>query len=563
MVKIQTEDLVIIDFSLDVIPQESFLYKILSGTTCVPIKRNDDNIIMLDRTASDLNTIYNYLLNGSISDLDKLIELLDYFGIFQLRSEYVAEYLAIKLKEEWYRRNLYNPHFEELAQMNEYELVELDDKILTEFKLIHKIHYIYNRYVGTPKYRKNTAKYITKDSLDDTTKVRDTEKTIRLNHTYYRPEIEIKNVNNARSNIIKHIMEANELFLERDLNFDHNILREAHIKKRRYAGYGQAIGLDYKIDHSIVMKNLKEIHDTLEGEWDNLFLAGGSVVNAILDIKCGRSDYDVFIYGLNEEDANAKIVRILSRIKATSITRSENAITIYEWSREIQIILRLYQTKAEVLYGFDVDSCCVGFDGSKVWMTPRAKYSFENMINCIDFDRMSPTYELRLAKYMKRGFSVYIPGFDQKKVLKDKIMQVHKISKLKGIDILLYNYYYNICPSYSRLKSDYAKYSRNTKLLKSFKISLDKTGKEIINICHIKYSDYKLGRRRTFKINIKNVIEIPESVIRQITDRGYKLRIPVKIQWKKINPGEQMTGTFHKLILDDISKWYQYEFYLN
>ena len=34
--------------------------------------------------------------------------------------------------------------------------------------------------------------------------------------------------------------------------------------------------------------------------------------------------------------------------------------------RKIQIVLRLYKTLAEVLHGFDVDACSVGFDGHTV-----------------------------------------------------------------------------------------------------------------------------------------------------------------------------------------------------
>lgn len=34
--------------------------------------------------------------------------------------------------------------------------------------------------------------------------------------------------------------------------------------------------------------------------------------------------------------------------------------------RKVQIVLRLYKTLAEVLHGFDVDACSVGFDGHTV-----------------------------------------------------------------------------------------------------------------------------------------------------------------------------------------------------
>ena len=33
--------------------------------------------------------------------------------------------------------------------------------------------------------------------------------------------------------------------------------------------------------------------------------------------------------------------------------------------RNIQTVLRLYKSQSEILLGFDVDSCCVGFDEKK------------------------------------------------------------------------------------------------------------------------------------------------------------------------------------------------------
>ena len=76
------------------------------------------------------------------------------------------------------------------------------------------------------------------------------------------------------------------------------------------------------------------------------------------------SDIDMFIYGLNQEEANKKLKEIYfivqSNTQASSeIMRTKNAITIlgqYPF-RHVQIILRLYKSPAEILMGFDIDSC--------------------------------------------------------------------------------------------------------------------------------------------------------------------------------------------------------------
>ena len=78
--------------------------------------------------------------------------------------------------------------------------------------------------------------------------------------------------------------------------------------------------------------------------------------------------------------------------------------------RNIQIILRLYSSPAEVLAGFDVDAPCCAYDGDRVWANPRAIVSMMRQSNTVDMTRRSPSYEVRLAKYCSRGFEVYVPG---------------------------------------------------------------------------------------------------------------------------------------------------------
>ena len=92
--------------------------------------------------------------------------------------------------------------------------------------------------------------------------------------------------------------------------------------------------------------------------------------------------------------------------------RSAYAISIVSQFpyRHIQIILRLYSSPAEILMGFDVDACSIGFDGSQVYMTPRCHQALVRQMNTVDMTRRSPTYEMRLAKYADRGFEVEVPS---------------------------------------------------------------------------------------------------------------------------------------------------------
>jgi len=95
--------------------------------------------------------------------------------------------------------------------------------------------------------------------------------------------------------------------------------------------------------------------------------------------------------------------------------RSKNAVTIVGQFpfKHVQIVLRLYQSPAECLLGFDVDSCTLGFDRERVWASWRAIRAIAFRTNLVDMSRRSPSYEFRLAKYAKRGFTVLFPGLEK------------------------------------------------------------------------------------------------------------------------------------------------------
>jgi hypothetical protein len=149
------------------------------------------------------------------------------------------------------------------------------------------------------------------------------------------------------------------------------------------------------------------------------------------------SDIDIFLYALSEADAEKKIEeiyetfsknmkkdkqRILGSLseqyKDIAIIRTAQAVTFHFGYpiRPVQIILRIYKSPAEVLMGFDVDCCCVGYDGSDTWALPRAIRAITTRMNLIDVERQSTTYEIRLFKYSKRGFRVGVPGYNKQKV---------------------------------------------------------------------------------------------------------------------------------------------------
>ena len=89
----------------------------------------------------------------------------------------------------------------------------------------------------------------------------------------------------------------------------------------------------------------------------------------------------------------------------------------------------------QVLVGFDVDCCSVAYDGTRVLVTPRAHNAIISQYNTLDMSRRSPSYEMRLAKYARRGFEVLVPNL-QRDLINPQVMEA-PFSKVHGMGRLL------------------------------------------------------------------------------------------------------------------------------
>ena len=181
-------------------------------------------------------------------------------------------------------------------------------------------------------------------------------------------------------------------------------------------------------------------HGVFEGiDMSQCFIAGGSVLGCLLPSLdndaaggFGSSDVDIFVYGVDIAGAQTRLIEVISAVAANRsriaanksmeppknvIVVSNHCVTLVGFGdfRPIQFILRVYRSPAEILLGFDVDSCCVGLDvnNMQAYASPRAWRALITRANVVDGSRRSPSYESRLEKYARRGFGIYIPGFDK------------------------------------------------------------------------------------------------------------------------------------------------------
>ena len=275
---------------------------------------------------------------------------------------------------------------------------------------------------------------------------------------------------------------------------------------------------DYKEDKLVQLICLFKA--VLEEYEQYVVIAGGFALSLYLYENYGYatdfSDIDLFIHSCDEITAN-KIVKLLSEITENKCKEIDNVVSssfnqislnrfYYECSYEeefkpliVQIIKRLYSSPAEIIYGFDVDCCCilVNFEG-QIWTTERGYYSIQHGYNTVNFEKLSPSYHFRLCKYRNRGFGIWIPHVEYFK--KNAVFDVNFLDYTSLVNIL---------------------------------IKKDSVNKKY----DVGFSDYNdfYRMKKSKKINSK--------------DLKY-------ITFKTINPGEQIINTFNRIIMDDPINWY-------
>lgn len=198
------------------------------------------------------------------------------------------------------------------------------------------------------------------------------------------------------------------------------------------------------------------------------FIAGGSALRAlqheaVSDRLFRRGDVDVFVYARGQDAAEnaTKLAEAVCeqlvpqagppsqgwrRYRQNTIHRTLFTLNIKLNQRTnppVQIVLRVYHSPAEVLLGFDVDCCCIGYDGTRVWALPRALDALRfghTVVNPLHAWPRQPSYELRLAKYAARGWAVAVPGLKIKRIGLQGLNRIvsGRLTTLRGVARILH-----------------------------------------------------------------------------------------------------------------------------
>jgi len=146
---------------------------------------------------------------------------------------------------------------------------------------------------------------------------------------------------------------------------------------------------------------------SIEYEESGVIIAGGYVLY-LMGITSTHRDIDLF-----STDKEKSIAWYFSLTSNTELYRpTQQTFNVY-LGECISLIRRVYRSPAEVVHGFDLDSCqflAIMVKGElKIYGTEIGVYATRNMVNWLDPDMASTTYLQRLGKYQNRGFGLRLP----------------------------------------------------------------------------------------------------------------------------------------------------------
>jgi hypothetical protein len=591
----------ILTVPLFAIPKNNILYGKITDTNGFDNNLDSEGRPRFTETCEDLAAMFDYLMTGNFEDSispGRVLELLDYYGFdYHIRAAYPEDYLRIKMRDDWFRSNFYREGFEFLQRDQECDLIEVTEEIFNSWTLARNIRYSYCNSVSISVQREN-KRYDKKVFLErfSTTK-QNTEGRYPIGVEYElafpvdRDEFTYVIANGlsearifydemCRNAVLQRIKMEMELE-ERNKLFGSSVLPESHWRKGKSIGKHMMLpNISFTRDFSRVTEKLSQFFRHF-GLKDCAVIAGGAVCRSLIGSQI--PDFDIFFYGITPAQATEKVaefIRACSSDSSVDVIRSANSITVKNLAHSVkyQIILRIYKTKAEILKGFDLQASQVLYDGEKILMTPACRYAFDHMLNIIDFERMSPSYEFRLWKYQSIGFAVYIPDFDSSKVNYDRINELSRYGdhaesysahngdvkkkykysphKLRGLDILLYGQRYSLSTrsDYEAVKSNSRRKDRD--MVEGFLITKSKS--KVITM----YSGCFGHIGSTLHIFGSYSGDYSEKIMATIMETPKEwgpTSFPAKLidAWKVKSPGEQATGTFHATVYKDISLWYK------
>lgn len=151
---------------------------------------------------------------------------------------------------------------------------------------------------------------------------------------------------------------------------------------------------------------------------NGVVIAGGACTDGY-----GPGDIDLFLVCKEEDkyDVLTNQLSLFKKHKCNTVTIKHGVITFTMDEEIVQIILRRYDSIEQLIHGFDLPASQIAWDGSRFYGTPLFAYSFKTGIQPIDPRRMSNTFDLRIKKYMNKGYGICVPWTDDLTTVLNKL----------------------------------------------------------------------------------------------------------------------------------------------
>lgn len=152
-----------------------------------------------------------------------------------------------------------------------------------------------------------------------------------------------------------------------------------------------------------------------------LVAAGGFVLGAVANGVPPGTDVDLYVVAQDESEANAIVHHIAQDCETAVYTGYALTVTHRESDVDIQLILVLNNTAADIISGFDLHPCQVmamynDADGFAVTASATWVEALRNRCYPIHSGRWTDSSTLRIAKYCAKGFMAYVPGLCREKI---------------------------------------------------------------------------------------------------------------------------------------------------
>jgi hypothetical protein len=200
-----------------------------------------------------------------------------------------------------------------------------------------------------------------------------------------------------------------------------------------------------------LMQTFLHLYPWLESlDFNNLMIAGGSLATILQLLSTNRSvtledinDIDFFLHGMDSVTGLAKVESLITKIKSlypdSTCIRTQCAVTLIDKAgiNKFQIIMSMFNNPSQVLHSFDFGASKVGIVKQdnilKVVTTQLGRFCLENRINIVDHHANSNTYNQRLVKYFKRGFSVVFKDLDIKAIRPGRVVFPYIVLDLDSV----------------------------------------------------------------------------------------------------------------------------------